>query len=253
MSKYKILWTADENNRRDYRDRQLYANEKGAVAFIQGHYNAKEYDKPGTQDNPALVVVADNSGSKTRSMGEYFAKRISDTFGFPNGGVHVRKQGERGYWNVYYAKGNSMLLEPFYVSDPEQALLAQSEDAQDKIAGIIADMCRMNYPDGSLLAFDIGHKYKVSSPYDRGAPVVGTKGLGEADLVELYMRKAAVLLETPVTTETDSIAPPTSREAPLELTSVEFPKNTRVQLRLEGRWTVLQHTEAYMSLAKVCD
>lgn len=201
MGKYQVLWVASEKERRDYRDRQLYANARGADCYIEGHYNANLYDKPGTQDNPASCLVASNSGTKTREMAAFFAAQVSQTFGYPNGGCVVTEPGDAGYWNLYYVKGNSLLLEPLYVSDPEQALMAQSELGQDRIAEIINGMVRKFYPDGGVIALSVGHKYKVSSPYDRGAPVVGTDGLGEADLAELYMKKAAVLLETDVQEE----------------------------------------------------
>ena len=215
MSKYTIVWAADENNRRDYRDRQLYANSMGAVAFIQGHLNASAYDKPGVQDNPASCLVASNSGTKTREMAQYFADEVSKEFGYPNRGCIVTENGDAGYWNLYYAKGNSILLEPLYVSDSDQALMAQSEQGQDRIAQIVANLVRKFYPDGGIIAFDIGHKFKVSSPYDRGAPVTGTKNLGEADLVEIYMHKAADLLASD-----EEVDPKPEHEVGCEITLV---------------------------------
>lgn len=239
MAKYHILWVASGSDRRDYKARQLYANDKGAVCYIEGHYNAKVYDKPGTADNPASCLVASNSGSKTRNMAAFFAAHVHQTFGYPNGGCVVTEPGIAGYWNLYYAKGNSLLLEPLYVSDPEQAIMAQSELGQDRIAQIINTMVRKFYPDGGVIAFSVGHKYKVSSPYDRGAPVVGTDGLGEADLAELYMKKAAVLLETETETKTETETE--VETVPVEVCDVSF----------RGTWEIVPGVPGQTRLVRV--
>jgi hypothetical protein len=213
MSKYEIIWVADENNRRDYRDRQLYANSQGAKLYIEGHFNAQMYtvdvdgdgvpdmDAVGTSDNPASCLVADNASQTSRDMGTYFAAQVSKAFGYPNRGLvelrrHANGKADRAYYNLYYTHMPAVLLEPFYVSDGEQALMAQSEHAQDVIANIICQMVLKHLPDGGKVAFSIGHLFKASSKWDRGAPVVNTGGkIAEADLVKLYMEKAAVLIE----------------------------------------------------------
>jgi len=210
MSEYEILWVADDNNRRDYRDRQLYANSKGAVAYIEGHHNSKVYtvdvdgdgvkdmDAVGVADNPTMVLVCDNASQTSRDMGTYFATECAKVFDVPlygNDGLLVLKQGDRAYYNLFYTSMKAVLLEPLWVSDGDLAILAQSEDAQDKIAQIIVNMVRKFFPDGGLIAMSVGHMFKASAPYDRGAPVVGTKGqLGEADLTKPYLLKAAKLL-----------------------------------------------------------
>jgi len=246
MSKYEILWVADENNRRDYRDRQLYANSKGAVAYVAGHHNSKVYtvdvdgdgvadmDSVGLADNPTMVIVCDNASRTSQEMGSYFAKECSKAFKVPlfqqRGhlpGLRVLKRGDRAYFNLYYTKMKAVLLEPLWVSDGELAMLAQSEDAQDKIAKIIENMIRKFFPNGGLIAFDVGHLYKASSRLDRGAPVVGTGGrVGEADLVLPYMRKAAALLEG-----TAEKTPPKEEES-----AVYSPDESVSTVVLSGRW-----------------
>ena len=209
MSKYSVLWVADEENRRDYRARQLYANAKGAICFIEGHHNANMYsvdingdgvadvDAPGVADNPTSVLVCDNASAKSMDMGTYFAAECAKAFKIPNRGLVVRKPGERGYYNLYYTNMPAVLLEPLYVSDAEVAVIAQSEHARDTIAQLIANMVRKYFPNGGVVAFSVGHLFKLSSKWDRGAPVVGTGGkVAEGDLVLEYMRKAAELLLT---------------------------------------------------------
>ena len=193
-SKYSIVWVADDSNRRGYRDRQLYANKNSVGLYIEGHYNGSAYDKPGTQDNPASCLVASNSGPKTRSIAKAFADRVSDTFGYPNGGCVVTEDGDAGFYNLYYAKGNSVLLEPLYVSDAEQARMAQSREGVEIIAELIRDLVHDFYPDGVVIGMSIGHLFKPKAIHDRGAPVVNTDNLGEADLAKLYMIRAAQLI-----------------------------------------------------------
>lgn len=207
MVKYEILWVADEKSRRDYKDRQFYANEKGAVVYVEGHLNANMYsvdvngdgvmdvDKAGYADNPSSVLVCDNAGQGTREMGTYFSGECSKAFGMPNRGLVVLKKGDRAYYNLYYTKMKAILVEPLYVSDAEVAVIAQTEHAKDTIAQILANTIRKFIPSGGLIAFSVGHMFKASSKWDRGAPVVGTKGkVAEADLVIDYMRRAADLL-----------------------------------------------------------
>ena len=127
MSKYKILWTADESNRRDYRERQLYANGAGAVLYIEGHHNAnlysvdvdgdgvKDVDAAGFKDNPTSVLVCDNASQMSKDIGTYFAGECAKAFGIPNRGLVIRKPGDRAYYNLYYARMKAVLIEPLYV------------------------------------------------------------------------------------------------------------------------------------------
>jgi hypothetical protein len=237
MSKYKVLWVASAETPRDYRARQIYANEQGAVCYLEGHYNAKEYDKPGTQDNPALAVIASNSSQKTRDMGRWFCAEISKAFGHPNGGLYVRGPNENGYGNVAYAKGNSLLLEPLFVSDEEQARIAKSPVGIETIATIIFQMIVKFYPNGGLIALSPGHKYKVTSPSDRGAPVHPSVGGWEADLAELYMKRLAELLElhyTGIDPAPPSPAPPVASN-----------------ITLVGRWEVASSTDNQTTLKRI--
>jgi hypothetical protein len=233
MSKYKVLWVASAETPRDYRARQIYANEQGAICYLEGHYNAKEYDKPGTQDNPALAVIASNSSQKTRDMGRWFCAEVSVEFGCPNGGLFVRGPNENGYGNVAYARGNSLLLEPLFVSDAEQAKIASSEDGQNRIALIIVQMITHFYPNGGLIAFSPGHKYKVNSPRDRGAPVHPDVGGWEADLAEKYMQKAAYILEQEIAPVVVSGAPPST------------------EVTLMGKWEVSSSTATQTTLKRI--
>lgn len=194
MAKYEVIWVADNEHRRDYKDRQFYANQLGCDLYLELHYNASAYDKPGTDDNPCSVIVCDNASQKSRDIATYLSELVSDHYAFPNRGVDVVGRDRAGYWNLYYTKMQAVLTELLYVSDVEQAEIARSETGQWDLAQMHVAAIRKFYPDGAKIALSIGHKFKVTSPFDRGAPVVGDDGLGEADLTEELAEKIVTLL-----------------------------------------------------------
>lgn len=219
--KYEVLWVATAEDRRDYKDRQLFANSKKAVLYIEHHFNALEFDKPGTSDNPSSVLVATNGSQKSRDFAKMYAERVSKQWGYPNRGVDIVDEKRAGYWNLYYTNMPAVLLEPLYVSDPEQATLAMSEVGQKILAEILVKTIKEQFPQGGLIAFSLGHKYRQNPThkFDRGAPVKGGNGLGEADIAENVLRLAEELL-----TKSD------------EEEAVKSPANE--SFRLLGQWRV---------------
>lgn len=190
--KYSTFLVADSRNRRGYRDRQLYANSLNADLYVEFHFNAKEYDKPGVQDNPATVLVCNNAGNRTRKLASAFADKISEEFKHPNGGLLVRNPGDRAYYNLYYSRPPAILIEPLYVSDQTQAVLAMQEATQRRIAQILRDVVVEYFPRGAAVACSLGHKFKPApNNFDRGAPICkevsNPLGLAEADLAEKVM------------------------------------------------------------------
>lgn len=198
MAKYEVIWVADAENPRGYRERQFHANARGCDCYIEGHFNAKMYDRPGMQDNPSTVLVSDNSSSKTRQMAAEFSLTVAEEWGFRSAGVTVLERGERAYWNTFYASGQSLLLEPLYVSDPDQAELAQDPEVLRRIGHFIAEMVRKHYPDGAKIGLSPGHFFKPDAPGDKGAPVHGREyeDCAEADLSFAYLQLAKEYLET---------------------------------------------------------
>lgn len=212
--KYEVFYVADINNRRDYRDRQTYANEQGADVYVEFHFNASAYDKDGVMDNPASVLVCDNASSKSRQMAADYAEKVSKVFDYPNRGVVTLKNpnslgsADRGYYNLYYTRMKAFLIEPLFISDVDQASVALSPGGQQKLAELLVDVIKDHYPEGAKCAFSLGHKYKASSIHDRGAPVVveyktNADGeripvhhptLAEADLAEKVMHWATEFL-----------------------------------------------------------
>lgn len=197
MGEFKVVWVADKDHRRDYRERQEYANDQDCDLYVEHHFNASAYDKPGTQDNPSLCVVASNASQTSKDIATTYSAKVAYQFGVKDSGAVKVKFKGRGDYNLRFTNMPALILEPLFVSDEELAVIAQSDVGQEQLAQILVDTIREHFPAGATIGFSIGHKYKVSSPYDRGAPVAGTNGkVGEADLAEPVLRLAAKMLET---------------------------------------------------------
>ena len=174
----------------DYKDRQKEANEDGAICYIEQHFNSVEDNKV----NYTLVLVKEDSPEISFQMGEYYTEKISKKFQIKKGngkGLTIIKDGDRGYGNLKYAEMPSILLEPFFLSSPEGLKWAQ--ERQDELAEILAETIYVYFPEGGLIAFSIGHKYKYSRPDDTGAGPFD--GMNEIDFNEKVLEKAAKILD----------------------------------------------------------
>ena len=175
----------------DYLARQLAANADGAVAYVEHHFNSSASE---TADY-AVVVVGANASSTSRNWGRWYAKAVAEAFGTRvggNDGLLVGGWNGRGDGNVKHTRMPAVLLEPLFASNPRQADLIRSAQGQGELARILADSIRRFFPDGGLVAFSVGHKYKTSAPNDRGAALAG--GGTEADHAEKVLQQAAQLL-----------------------------------------------------------
>lgn len=186
--------------RGDYEDRQRAANQDGCVVYVEQHFNCS--DDPADQKTRALV--ADNASQRSRELARCYAHAVAAAFGTELGGhdgVMVLSVGDRGIGNIEKTAMPATLLEPLYVSNPRQAAWIRSEEGQDLLAKALVDSLRQCFPEGGLVGFSVGHKYKASSPGDRGAPLVndteGGHGGEEADYAEQVLLRAETLLTQP--------------------------------------------------------
>ncbi len=176
----------------DYFKRQQAANADGAVAYVEHHFNSSE----SPEADYAVVVVGSNASNTSRNWGRWYAKAIAQQFGGRVGGdqgILVGGWNGRGDGNVKFTKMPAVLLEPLFASNPRQADIIRSESGQAGLARILVESIKRFFPDGGLIAFSVGHKYKTSHPDDRGAPLAG--GGTEADCAEKVLQKAAGLLD----------------------------------------------------------
>ena len=175
----------------DYLQRQQAANKDKAIAYVEHHFNSSSSE----QANYAVVVVGSNASNTSRNWGRWYAKAVAEQFGTKvagEQGILLGGWNGRGDGNVKHTAMPALLLEPLFASNPQQAEIIRSESGQDTLARILAESLRRFFPAGGLVAFSVGHKYKTSSPNDRGAALAG--GGTEADHAEKVLTKAAKLL-----------------------------------------------------------
>jgi hypothetical protein len=174
----------------EYLERQLAANKDKAVAYVEHHFNSA-----GPTANYALVVVGSNASQTSVNWGSWYAKAVAEQFQskvFREDGVSRGGLDGRGDGNVKHTTMPAVLLEPLFVSNPQQADIVRSASGQAALARILAESIRRFFPKGGLVAFSVGHKYKTSRPNDRGADLAG--GGSEADYAEKVLEQAAALL-----------------------------------------------------------
>jgi hypothetical protein len=179
----------------NYIERQRQANVDGAKAYVEHHFNSSSSTAAGY----AVVITGSNASQTSRNWGRWYTQAIHREFDVPIGGddgIKVGGYSGRGDGNLRHTAMPAILLEPLFVSNPAHAEIARSEDGQRRLAGVLVDSIKRFFPDGGLIAFSVGHKYKTSRPNDRGANVVG--GGTEADLAERVLLEAQAMLQQDV-------------------------------------------------------
>jgi len=177
----------------DYRVRQRDANHDGAVCYVEHHFNSCGFPEV----DYSVVILASNASSTSREWGRWYAHAVADEFDTPLGGddgIKVGGYNGRGNANIYYTRMPAILVEPLFASNPEHARNIRSEEGQGRLAKILADSIGEFFPDGGLVAFSVGHKYKTRNPHDRGASLHG--GGTEADYAKKVLMRAKALLES---------------------------------------------------------
>ena len=176
----------------NYSIRQRSANADRCVLYVEHHFNSVA--SPAA--DYTCVVVGSNASTKSRNIGATYAKKVAGAFGVKIGGASgllVGGYDGRGDGNIRSTNMPAVLLEPLFVSNPKQAEIVRSETGRQQLAEILADTIKHFFPDGGLIGFSVGHKYKTSHPDDRGAPVHG--GGTEADFAEDVLIRAEKLLK----------------------------------------------------------
>jgi hypothetical protein len=178
--------------RGDYRERQEQANEDKCVAYVEQHFNASE--SPAT--SYAVVITGANASQTSRNWGRWYAEAVAREFGVAVGGHQVIKVGGYGGrvdFNLRFTDMPAVLLEPLFASNPQHARWIADDAGQARLARVLCDSVQRFFQKGGLIGFSVGHKYKTSSPSDRGAAVVG--GASEADCAEAVLQKAKAFIE----------------------------------------------------------
>ena len=176
----------------DYRVRQQKANDDNAVAYVEHHFNSSS----SSSASYAVVITGSNASQTSKNWGSWYAKAVANFFGTQVGGddgIKVGGYDGRGDNNLKQTHMPAILLEPLFASNPQHANIIRSETGQNALARILVESIQRFFPNGGLIAFSVGHKYRTAKPNDRGASLVG--GGEEADYAEKVLHKAAALLE----------------------------------------------------------
>jgi len=177
-----------------YRERQENANQDEVVLYIEQHLNASTNKKA----NYAIAITGYNASDESKLIGEEYVSNCVKEFNDLNlkvggkNGIVVGGYNGRGNGNVYFTNMPAILIEPLFCSTPEHAEMIRSEKGQSRLAKVLVKTIIDFYPDGGLIGFSVGHKYKNSSN-DRGAELIG--GGNEADYAEKILIKAQIFFE----------------------------------------------------------
>ena len=175
----------------NYRDRQREANRDKAVCYVEHHFNSCSDPSIGY----CVVIVGSNASKTSIGWGRFYSRLVSREFVIPVGGddgVKIGGFGGRGDSNIRFTHMPAILLEPLFASNPRHAEIIRDDEGQNKLAEILVESIRKIFPNGGLVAFSVGHKYKKSNPLDRGALLHG--GGTEADYAEIVLIKAKDIL-----------------------------------------------------------
>jgi hypothetical protein len=185
---YQVVWFTG-----DYSARQKAANKAGVICYYEQHFNSA-----APHAHYALVLVASNAGSTSRSWARNLAVSFGDRLVLPDlplgdgDGVKVLDSDDRGYGNLASTAMPACLGEPGFINDPDFFAWLKGGGYKE-IAGDVANSIRKAFPKGGKVGFSIGHKGKTSAPNDRGA--VAPDGSYEADWAEKVLKHAELLLE----------------------------------------------------------
>lgn len=192
MAKYKV-----KVYKGDYFERQNQANIDRAICYIEQHFNSSA--NPGA--SYAVTITGRNASKTSIEWAKWYAQAIDAEFKevdkvAGDQGALVGGFGGRGDGNICKTKMPAILLEPLFCNNPSHAAIMTSEEGQKRLAKVLVESIKRFFPNGGLVAFSIGHKYKRSSPNDRGAVVAGFAGFTEADCAEKVLTYAQAMLES---------------------------------------------------------
>ena len=181
----------------DYSYRQMKATEDKVDFYLEHHFGS---DLKGVGNDCVVLIPKDGYDVDiSKSFAYGFAKRVAEVFkvNLINGsGVIEVTKGDRGSGSICRVESPAALIEPLFISNTRHTNLLL-HGGTDQLAEIIVEslklaLCKIKDP---LVGFSVGHKYKRSAPYDRGAHMWGKPEYSEGDLAEMVLRKAECLIK----------------------------------------------------------
>ena len=165
----------------NYIDRQKQANIDKCVCYIEQHINAAASQAA----NGAFCVVKQQPGPISVKWATSYVQGL--TLAYPSL-IKFGGPNSQGYWpggymgrgagSLKYAQMPAILCEPIYITNPKHQAMLKNEADLKALAKVLVDSIVENFPKGGKVGLSIGHLYKTSNPYDKGAyePAVGYEG-----------------------------------------------------------------------------
>ncbi len=181
------------------KERQKTAGQKGCQLVISFHFNSSANPKAKGAE------VYHNEKGESEVLADALLSSITQVLGVRARGVKKAK-GTRASFLQHYPCP-AVLLEPCFVTNPKEAAFLHDIKTMrrlgEAIAGTILLVTRPSSPIPSVLGLDIGHKFKTSQPYDKGAKCA--LGDFEADHAERLAKVVAASLRLKEKEETKGV------------------------------------------------
>ena len=167
MSRYRVKFYKGW-----YKTRQRKANADKAICYVEHHFNSIAENN---QVNYGMAIVATNASAKTKAWAKKYCEELALLLNvdlYNRRGLNIGGFKMRGNENLSHTEMPAILVEPFFLSSVEaQGWLAEVFDATIyRLAQALVGSIVKEFPDGGLVAFSVGHKYKPRPrSTDRGA------------------------------------------------------------------------------------
>ena len=165
-------------------ERQQVAMKAGCHFVVSFHFNS--FSDPRANG----AEIYHNGKGNAQTIAEKLLTVITSVLKNRARGVKDAKGSRAGFIRHYHCP--AVLLEPCFVSNPNEAALVHDVKTLRALGEAIANVLRSWLPDDAVVGLDIGHKFKRSNSDDRGAKCV--LGDFEADHAERLAKVVAASL-----------------------------------------------------------
>jgi len=181
----KIVWLKG-----DYvgnHERQQQASKANCRLVVSFHFNA------ASNPQASGAEVYHNGKGDAEPIANKLLTVITKVLGNRPRGVKSALGSRAGFLRFYHCP--AVLLEPAFVSNLEEATMLHDVNVVRQLGEAIAEVLWRWLPFDAVLGIDIGHKFKTSSPNDRGARCVALANCFEADHAEQLAKVVAASIQ----------------------------------------------------------
>jgi len=163
-------------------ERQQLAAKAGCSFVVSFHFNS--FSDPRANG----AEVYHNAKGNAQTIAEKLLTAITEVLKNRPRGVKDAKGSRAGFIRHYHCP--AVLLEPCFISNPDEAALVHDVKTLQLLGKAIADVLDSWFPEDAVIGLDIGHKFKRSD--DQGAKCA--LGDFEADHAENLAKAVAASL-----------------------------------------------------------